>query len=703
MVKDGRSTFFLALGDSREELFHRFLAYLSRAELQIPGSLATEWRSTIDEVVAGLLDWADTFGGKGEPDLAEVEQFAGAFNLGSRLGQLFRQHGINLVTFLEHLKFLRQSFLDLNYDITSGISEIKKNQVVLQGFFDAVELAFSNGWLHTGMSKLQRELRQARYDLLHEKRRYFVVFQRMAEPAFVVDSSLAIVDVNQAFERFFGVDGQSQLGRNCCDLLGHEVCGTCPLEAAMQDKTSFSNIEVTVSVDNRDKVLLINGTFLGEFERNSAGILVILKDITEKKAFEHALRVSEIKYRSLVENVPDAVWRTDQSGRLFFISQNIEKICGYSPSEFMDKGLAGSPHIHPDDAKSVAQAFKKLFESGQKAEAGEDVERSFALRYRFRHRNGLWIWLYDRAGKVYESNGLLCADGVVSDITKLKLVEEELERHRSNLSEIVEAKTAELIASNQRLTEEIAEREKAEKELTQLALSLKRSNQELEQFAHVASHDLKEPLLLIVAFCEKLIKRNYLDLDDKGRQYLDRILYASRKLQQLIDDLLQLSRTSRSKQTFEHIDMQSLMIDLVGDLEERIKEVRAIIKIGDLPDLTADRVQVRQLFQNILANALKFRKQNSQPRVEVRSRILDNDICEIMVEDNGIGFDEKYLNRIFNPFERLHSQAEYEGTGIGLATCSTIVMRHGGEITARSKPGKGSVFIVRLPLYPGKK
>jgi signal transduction histidine kinase len=145
--------------------------------------------------------------------------------------------------------------------------------------------------------------------------------------------------------------------------------------------------------------------------------------------------------------------------------------------------------------------------------------------------------------------------------------------------------------------------------------------------------------------------------------------------------------------------LNTLVQEVVDDLEEQIKKENATVKLSVLHDLEGDRVQVRQLFQNIIANALKFRKENRPPVVQVHSRLTDDGMCEIMVEDNGIGFDEKYLARIFTPFERLHPSSKYEGTGIGLATCSSIAARHGGEITARSVPGKGSVFIVKLPSH----
>jgi len=141
---------------------------------------------------------------------------------------------------------------------------------------------------------------------------------------------------------------------------------------------------------------------------------------------------------------------------------------------------------------------------------------------------------------------------------------------------------------------------------------------------------------------------------------------------------------------------------VLDDLEEFIAQVQGEVRVGPLHALNGDRIQVRQLFQNIISNALKYRKEKQAPHIQVKSHITQNGFCEITVEDNGIGFDERDLERMFQPFERLHTSVELEGTGIGLTTCQRIVLRHGGEITARSEPGKGSVFIIRLPLHHNK-
>jgi signal transduction histidine kinase len=244
----------------------------------------------------------------------------------------------------------------------------------------------------------------------------------------------------------------------------------------------------------------------------------------------------------------------------------------------------------------------------------------------------------------------------------------------------------------------------AERELRAHAARLEHSNRELQEFAFVASHDLQEPLRKIEAFGDRLQAKFGDVLNDDGKLYLERMQSAAKRMRTLIDDLLSYSRVTSQAEPFRQLALADVVKDVVSDLEVRIEEVGAVIRIGDLPKIDADRTQMRQLFQNLLSNALKFRKPDTLPEVTVSSRILSPEgkrtmqECEITVTDNGIGFDEKYLDRIFSIFQRLHGKAQYEGNGIGLATVRKIIDRHGGAITAKSMPGQGATFIITLPL-----
>ncbi len=242
---------------------------------------------------------------------------------------------------------------------------------------------------------------------------------------------------------------------------------------------------------------------------------------------------------------------------------------------------------------------------------------------------------------------------------------------------------------------------------------LERSNKELQDFASVASHDLQEPLRKIQAFSDRLRSKYATSIDDQGRDYLDRIQNAAKRMQTLINDLLSYARVATKAQPFVSTDLVSLTHEVIGDLETRIEEVHGRVEVGELPKIDADPLQVRQLMQNLIGNSLKYSRTDVPPVVKISSKNLIKDpatpsfplnkpVCQILIEDNGIGFDEVYTDRIFTIFQRLHGRNEYEGTGIGLAVCRKIVERHGGSITARSTPGTGSTFIVTLPLRQPK-
>ena len=238
---------------------------------------------------------------------------------------------------------------------------------------------------------------------------------------------------------------------------------------------------------------------------------------------------------------------------------------------------------------------------------------------------------------------------------------------------------------------------------------LARSNEELQQFAFVASHDLQEPLRKIKAFGDRL-RTSYADvLDEQGRDYLQRMQNAAGRMQILIEDLLTLSRVTTRGQPFTSVNLSQVAQEVLSDLEIRISQTGARVEIRQLPTINGDPLQIRQLLQNLISNALKFYRKDEPLVIKIYCEFVTNqsdkllgalELCQIVIEDNGIGFDEKYLDRIFNVFQRLHGRNEYEGTGMGLAICRKIVERHQGTITAQSTLGQGSKFIVTLPVNP---
>lgn len=236
---------------------------------------------------------------------------------------------------------------------------------------------------------------------------------------------------------------------------------------------------------------------------------------------------------------------------------------------------------------------------------------------------------------------------------------------------------------------------------------LARSNEELQQFAFIASHDLQEPLRKIKTFAERLQVTCGEFLTEQGRDYLQRMQNAALRMETLIEGLLTLSRVTTRAQPYVAVNLTQIAQEVLSDLEVSIQQTRGQIEIGELPIIQGDPLQMRQLLQNLIGNALKFHRPNQPPVIKIYGQFFNNDLddlsvgntyYQIIVEDNGIGFPEKYLDRIFNVFQRLHSRSEYEGTGIGLAICRKITERHHGTITAKSQPGQGAKFIITLPI-----
>lgn len=286
-------------------------------------------------------------------------------------------------------------------------------------------------------------------------------------------------------------------------------------------------------------------------------------------------------------------------------------------------------------------------------------------------------------------------------------------------------KTHQLIAQEQKLTTinknleiEIKERKLSEEKVNALNLQLLKNidkleaaNKDLDRFAFMASHDLQEPLRKILTFSERLSTKFGDQLDDEGKRYISRIQVATERLQVLIRDIMTFAKISMEKSSFVKRDLNQLVDEVLNDMEAEVAEKNAQIQVETLPSLIINPTLMRPLFYNLIHNALKYSKTNVDPRVRIYCEFDASPngpsipeikkYCRIYVEDNGIGFDQKYAEQIFEMFKRLHHHDEYEGTGIGLAFCKKIVEQHEGFISARSSLDKGSTFIISLPIKPG--
>jgi signal transduction histidine kinase len=255
--------------------------------------------------------------------------------------------------------------------------------------------------------------------------------------------------------------------------------------------------------------------------------------------------------------------------------------------------------------------------------------------------------------------------------------------------EVIKNQNKELEDSKKATLNLLEDLEQAKGDLEEREFLLKRSNEELEQFAYVASHDLQEPLRMVASFTQLLEKRYEKKLDKKGKEYISYAVDGSKRMQKLIDNLLQFSRIGRKVNDVEEVDLNKLVDEIKTDFQLRIKETNAKIIYDQLPVLNVNRSQIKHLFQNLISNAIKFCEQ--PPIINISTQKIGNG-WEFKVSDNGIGIAEKYLDKIFVIFQRLHTRKEYEGTGIGLALCKKIVENYGGNISVESELGKGTTF-----------
>jgi two-component system, LuxR family, sensor kinase FixL len=393
-------------------------------------------------------------------------------------------------------------------------------------------------------------------------------------------------------------------------------------------------------------------------------------EVAERKQAEEALQREQDRYRSLVLASAQIVWTTNPEGEMVEDSPSWRAFTGQTYEQLKGQGWLNT--IHPDDRERTQRAWATALTTGT----------VFQIEDRVKRADGVYRHTAVRGVPVLEPDGGLREwVGMNTDVTELKEAEDAIRQARDDLEVRVRERTGELARANR---------------------ELERSNQELQSFASVASHDLQEPLRKIQAFGDILQSEHQESLGEEGRDFLGRMQAAAGRMSTLISDLLTFSRVTTKGRTFVPVDLGVVAREVVSDLEARLRETSGRVNLGDLPTIDADPTQMRQLLQNLIGNALKFHLPEKTPTVQVGGELLaiqeGNRVCRLTVTDNGIGFDEKYTDRIFEVFQRLHGRSQYEGTGIGLAICKKIVERHGGSITATSTPGWGTTFVVALPV-----
>ena len=458
------------------------------------------------------------------------------------------------------------------------------------------------------------------------------------------------------------------IGRNVLDF------------AAPEEQEKVRQVLVTVRTDKKPVHYEARGiniyqesvwfdNYVGPVIENGkiSSLLFNIIDITDKKNIQLQLNNNERRLRNFVTQSTEAIWMIEYKPPIAVSLPLYEKA-----QLILDRGVISECN----EAGYKVYGFSSIEEAIGTTTASLRSEKDIPVHFQaaidfieadykitgkeFRHvlPNGKFVYVLTNSVGIVEDGYLIANWGTEQDITALK---------------------------------------EAEQTLRSYAAELERSNNELQEFAYIASHDLQEPLRKIQTFSGRLSEKYAQNLEGRGLDYLQRMEDAAARMQRLIEDLLAYSRVATGGRPFTPVTLNQVLQTVLSDLEPRIKEENATIQLGDLPTIIGDDIQLAQLFQNLISNGIKFHKEGVSPIIDIQSR-LEGESCVIEVTDNGIGFDEKYIDRIFNMFQRLHSRINYEGTGVGLAVCRRIVERHGGKISATSQPGEGATFIVHLPI-----
>lgn len=424
---------------------------------------------------------------------------------------------------------------------------------------------------------------------------------------------------------------------------------------------------------------------------NKSYVLGFARNISERKQTEQQIRRMGKHYQALIEKAPDGVVLIDSEGKFKFISPSAEKIFGYPKNGLL--GEKPSPFVHPDDLPEVLATFQQIIEMPSIVPT---------IQYRFRSGDGQWRWVESTFSNLISDESVEAIVVNFREITDRKVAEEEIRKLNEDLEQKIAERTLELENRSRELMDNKTALLNLVEDLNiksdELLLSTKKleaANKELEAFSYSVSHDLRSPLRAISGFVRILLDDYEHLLDDEGKRICNIIQTNAIKMGQLIDDLLSFSRLIRSELHHTHIDMNSMVQTSIQELGSNYNLESYSFSIEDLPSASGDANMIKQVWINLISNALKYSSKSKKPKIEIGIK-PESGPTIYFIRDNGVGFNMEYAHKMFGVFQRLHSANEFEGTGVGLAIVQRIINRHQGRVWAESELEKGAVFYFTL-------
>ena len=416
----------------------------------------------------------------------------------------------------------------------------------------------------------------------------------------------------------------------------------------------------------------VKGKVFFDTEGNPVEMVGTIRDISGDRYIRQQLQEREQKFKLLADSMPQMVWTADPQGNIYYYSKSVFDFTGLSLTEIVD-GEGWINIVHPDDRDKNILLWKQSIEKGV----------DFLIEHRFRKHDGSYRWQLSRAVPQKDEDGnVQMWVGTSTDIEDQKIFTNKLEN-------LVLERTNELEQKN---------------------IDLEKMNKELQSFAYISSHDLQEPLRKIQTFASRIIEKENKNLSDFGKDYFYKIQTSANRMQTLIQDLLAYSRTNNNDQKFEVVELRTIITEIIDDLYEELDESGGVITLANSCELSIIPFQFRQLLHNLISNSIKFARTEAAAVIAIHCNIIesnainqptllpDRKYCHIRYEDNGIGFEQQYSNKIFELFQRLGSKDKYNGTGIGLAIVKKIIDNHNGFIAVTSEVNKGTIFNIYLPL-----